>query len=72
MKPSLTSGIGSILFGSALLGVLVYEPAEIVTRLGINGRLDEASVVLGGLLLVATCVAMGIAGLRGALRRARA
>jgi hypothetical protein len=67
MRNSTVLGTTSIAVGCALFAVLAYEPANIVNALGLNGRVSEAAIVVGALLVSAAC---GLAGGRAVLTKA--
>lgn len=57
-------GTAWIAISCALLVVLSYEPAHIVTALDLEGSLSEAVVVILGLATVAVCSGAGVQALR--------
>lgn len=59
MRNSTMLGSISIAIGCSLFAVLAYEPANIVQALGLNGRVSEAGVVIGTLLVSAICGLLG-------------
>jgi hypothetical protein len=67
MRESTLTGTISIAVGGALFAVLAYEPANLVQALGLQGRVSEAGVVIGTLLVAAAC---GLAGGRAILSKA--
>ena len=67
-KPVLV-GTTLIALGLALFVALAYEPANIVSILGLGNVASEASVVVISLAVVAACCIAGLSALRAARRK---
>ncbi len=64
MRHSRFFGIALTTFGAVMLAALAYEPANVATLLGLKRVLNEATVVMLSLLVIATSFCGGVAQLR--------